>query len=147
MARIKFDLHLKKGALHRMLAIPQDMKFTPEILDLLAEIAEAPLGSEVVNNAGIGRKEFTVTRLLKERAVLALNMHNWHRPKKVVEPIKAEPVKKATTKKVAAKKETVKAEPEKPVKKVTVKKETVKKEAIAVAPVKKAAPKKKAVKV
>ena len=65
-----------------MLGLPQGIKFTKEIVDLLEEIKEAPLGTIIVNKTGMGKPEIKVTRLLKERAVLALSMRTWHRSKK-----------------------------------------------------------------
>jgi hypothetical protein len=78
MKRPKMDLDLKEGALHRMLGLPKSIKkFPEEIYTLLEEIKEAPLDSEIINKTGFGKEKFTVTHLLKERAVLAINMKNW----------------------------------------------------------------------
>ena len=59
-----------KGAMHRMLAIPQSetLPFT-----FLQEIVNTPIGQIAHNPTQIGTRKIKVTRLVKARANLALN--------------------------------------------------------------------------
>ena len=61
----------KEGATHRMLGIPKD---TAIPFTLLEAIRTAPIGTRVKNPTQVGYKFVKVTRLLKQRAVLALNL-------------------------------------------------------------------------
>lgn len=61
----------KKGALSRQLGIQQkeNIPFT-----LLRKIKYAEIGDKVHNPTGKGKRWITVTRLMKQRAVCALNL-------------------------------------------------------------------------
>jgi len=61
----------KKGALSRQLGIPEkeNIPYT-----LLERIVKARIGSTIENPTKKGRRRYTVTRLLKRRAVLALTL-------------------------------------------------------------------------
>lgn len=61
----------KKGALSRQLGIPQkeNIPFT-----LLRKIKDAEIGDKIHNPTGRGKRWITVTRLMKRRAVCALNL-------------------------------------------------------------------------
>lgn len=59
---------IKKGALSRQLGIPEDAIIP---MPLLERIKNTPVGSEVSNQWGIGKRYIKVTTLLKKRAVLA----------------------------------------------------------------------------
>lgn len=79
-------LHLKKGALHRMLGIPMSMKIPKEILEA---ISTTEIGDNVENPTfkgsspkRVGKPAFKVTKLLKERSALALAMNGWKHPHK-----------------------------------------------------------------
>jgi len=58
----------KKGSLSRQLGIPEEQNIPTS---LLSKIKTAKIGSTVKNPTGIGKKRFKVTRLLKQRSVLA----------------------------------------------------------------------------
>ena len=58
----------KKGALSRQLRIPEEQNIP---VSLLSKIKTAKIGSTVKNPTGTGKKRFKVTRLLKQRSVLA----------------------------------------------------------------------------
>ena len=61
----------KPGSLSRQLEVPvkDNIPFT-----LLEKIRTAPIGTTVKNPAKAGKRRIHVTRLLKQRAVLALNL-------------------------------------------------------------------------
>ena len=61
----------KKGATHRMLGVPagETIPFT-----FLEAIRTTPIGMRVKNPTKVGHRSVKVTRLLKARAVLALNL-------------------------------------------------------------------------
>jgi hypothetical protein len=61
----------KKGALHRMLGIPPSMTIP---FTWLEEIRKTEIGRRVQNPTKIGFRSVKVTRLLKKRAVWALNL-------------------------------------------------------------------------
>ncbi|MFA5136948.1 MAG: hypothetical protein WC489_06205 [Patescibacteria group bacterium] len=62
--------HIKPGALSKMLGIPvkDNIPFT-----LLEKIRRTPIGDTITNPTKRGRNTIKVTKLLKKRAVLALN--------------------------------------------------------------------------
>jgi hypothetical protein len=60
-----------KGALHRQLGVPTDENIP---LHMLTEIKERPIGSEIRNYKTT--KAIKITRLLKKRALLALNLRH-----------------------------------------------------------------------
>lgn len=68
----------KKGALSKMLGIPEDAIIP---MPLLERIKNAPIGSEVSNIWGIGKRYIKVTALLKKRAVLAHTLKRMGRRK------------------------------------------------------------------
>jgi len=61
----------KPGALHTMLGVPKTntIPFT-----LLENIRKAPIGSTIKNPTQIGKSHIKITRLVKSRSVLALNL-------------------------------------------------------------------------
>jgi len=63
--------HHREGSLHRMLGVPKSetIPFT-----LLEKIRTAPIGSTITNPVNAGKYKIKVTRLVKSRAVLALNL-------------------------------------------------------------------------
>jgi invasion protein IalB len=69
------DLNLKKNALHRQLSIPVGIKIP---VGLLRAIKETEIGEIAINPCDVGKREYKVTPLLKERATLAFNMLKWH---------------------------------------------------------------------
>ena len=60
-----------EGALHRQLEIPKTKRIP---ITLLEEIRTTPIGKRIRNPTKTGKRRITVTRLLKQRAVAALNM-------------------------------------------------------------------------
>ncbi len=66
----------KRGSLSRQLRIPEkeNIPYT-----LLEKIVKAKIGSTIENPTKKGRRRYTVTRLLKRRAVLALTLKRLRR--------------------------------------------------------------------
>ncbi len=64
----KFIQHLKKGALHSQLGIPESTKIPNTLVNTLAN---AKVGDTITNPTKIGKEEYKVTELLHERAVTA----------------------------------------------------------------------------
>ena len=60
-----------EGALHRQLKIPKSKRIPTTTLEA---IRKAPIGSTIKNPCKTGKRRIKVTRLLKKRAVAALNM-------------------------------------------------------------------------
>jgi hypothetical protein len=65
------ELHIKKGALSRQLGVPEPKNIP---IGFLRAIVATPIGETAKNPAKLGKSQVTVTKLLKRRAVLALNM-------------------------------------------------------------------------
>ena len=61
----------KKGSLSRQMGIPEKDNIP---ITLLEKIRIAKIGSKIKNPTKCGKKEYKVTRLLKRRAVMALNL-------------------------------------------------------------------------
>lgn len=66
-------IHLKKGALHRMLGIDKDDKIP---MTLLNKIIAAKPGQTITNPTKKGKKKIKVTKRLEKRANLAKNLKN-----------------------------------------------------------------------
>ena len=66
-------IHLKKGALHRQLGIPEDKQIP---ISLLNKIIAAKAGDTITNPSKLGRKRIKVTREIEQRAILARNLKN-----------------------------------------------------------------------
>ena len=66
----------KRGSLSRQLGIPEEENIP---VALLRKIAKAKIGSTIENPTKKGRRRYTVTRLLKRRAVLALTLKRLRR--------------------------------------------------------------------
>lgn len=64
----------RPGALRRQLGIPRETRIPTT---LLAAIRDAPIGTRITNPTQTGRRRITVTRLLKQRAVLALTLRSF----------------------------------------------------------------------
>lgn len=62
------NIHPKKGALSRQLEIPESENIP---ISLLEAIVSSPIGTTIINH-GRGKSRIKVTRLLKQRANLAL---------------------------------------------------------------------------
>jgi hypothetical protein len=75
---VPLDLNLKKNALHRQLGIPVGTKIP---VGLLKVIKETEIGETVNNPCDVGRPEYKVSPLIKERSTLAFNMLKWHHKK------------------------------------------------------------------
>ena len=63
--------HHKEGSLHRMLGVPKCMTIP---FTFLENIRNTEIGMKAKNPTQIGSSQVKVTRLLKSRAVLALNL-------------------------------------------------------------------------
>ena len=66
----------KRGSLHRMLGINEDMKIPKS---LLREIMRAEIGDTIRNPTTVGNRLIKVTKLLKQRANLALTFKSFKR--------------------------------------------------------------------
>lgn len=64
-------IHIKKGALHRDLGIPQSDKIPLKLLDA---IIKAKAGDVIKNPTTKGKKKIEVTSRLERRAIFARNM-------------------------------------------------------------------------
>jgi len=64
------QVHVKHGALHKQLKIPEGKKIP---MTLLKKIKNTELGDTIKNPTKTGKQKFRVTPLLKKRAVLAYN--------------------------------------------------------------------------
>jgi len=62
---------MKKGALSRQLGIPIHENIP---ITLLRKIKNANIGDTITNPTKKGRKKYKVTKLLKQRAVMAFNL-------------------------------------------------------------------------
>lgn len=62
---------IKKGALSRQLGIPESATIP---MQLLADIKSAHVGAVLRNRHGIGKREIKITKLLKQRANLAMTL-------------------------------------------------------------------------
>lgn len=71
--------NLKKGTLSRQLGVPIEENIP---FDVLLTIKNAPIGEDVWLSIRGKTKQIKVTKLLKRRAVLALNLKNFKRNKK-----------------------------------------------------------------
>ncbi|MBU0847617.1 hypothetical protein KKH23_10565 [Patescibacteria group bacterium] len=63
----------RPGALSQQLGIPEERNIPTT---LLRAIRRAPLGSTLQNPTRVGKREIPVTRLLKQRAGLALTLRS-----------------------------------------------------------------------
>lgn len=70
----KFLAGLNEGALSRQLDIPISSRIPTGLLD---EIQHTPIGSVAHNRTKTGHVNYRVTRLMKNRSVLARNMREW----------------------------------------------------------------------
>jgi len=70
---------LKKGALHRQLGIPEDVKIPQALLDA---IMRAEIGETITNPTDVGKKKIKVTRLLKRRVQTAMTLKKLRKRKK-----------------------------------------------------------------
>lgn len=61
----------EKGLFHKQLGVPVKQRIPKT---LVKEIVETPIGKKVRNPTKIGKKSMKVTRLMKQRAVFALNV-------------------------------------------------------------------------
>lgn len=69
----------KPGALHRQLGIPISTRIPKT---LLATITSADTGEVVMNPTTVGKRRYTVTRLMQKRSTPVLTAHRFHRPKR-----------------------------------------------------------------
>jgi hypothetical protein len=65
------EAHLHKGTLSKQLGIPEEDDIPMSLLDA---IIKAPIGSTIDNPTDEGHKTFKVTKLLKQRSVMARNL-------------------------------------------------------------------------
>lgn len=66
---------LHKGALHRQLGVPKSSLIPRE---LIAAILNTKTGNRLKNPTSVGRRSFTVTKLLKERARFAFEARGFN---------------------------------------------------------------------
>lgn len=66
----------KRGALSRQLGIPEEKNIP---LSLLSRIKKAKIGTTVTNPTKTGNKKVKVTRLLKQRVVLAVTLRKFRK--------------------------------------------------------------------
>jgi hypothetical protein len=65
------DIPMKKGVLHKKLAIPEDVNIPCELLD---KIIKTPNEKSIKNPTGVGKREIYVDKKLKKEANLAKNL-------------------------------------------------------------------------
>jgi hypothetical protein len=67
--------HVKHGALHKSLEIPQAQRIP---VTLLRKILQTTVGTTIRNPCRSGKQTIRVTGLLKRRVNFALNARAWH---------------------------------------------------------------------